>query len=68
MATKKDIIFKINEDGEVTIEVSGAPGSDCTALTKEIEEALGVVSSRDYTSEYYQQEETQEIEVGDGNG
>jgi len=66
MATKKDIFFTINDDGEVTIKVEGAPGADCTELTKSIEEALGIVSERQYTSEYYQQEETQEIDVGSG--
>jgi len=67
MATKKDIFFTIDEDGEVKIEVKGAPGEDCMALTKEIEEALGIVGERQMTSEYYQKEE-QQVEVGSGNG
>lgn len=66
MATRKDIIFTIDDDGEVTIKVEGAPGADCTDLTKSIEEALGIVSDRQFTSEYYQQEEKQEIDVGSG--
>jgi len=36
-------------------------------LTKEIEEALGMVGERSMTSEFYQQEE-QKIEVGTGGG
>lgn len=66
MATKKDIFFTIDENGEVKIEVKGAPGEDCMKLTKEIEEALGLVSDRSLTSEYYQQEELH-IEVGSGS-
>lgn len=65
MATKKDIFFTIDENGEVKIEVKGAPGEDCLALTQEIEEALGIVGEREYTAEYYQEEEaTVEIETG----
>lgn len=67
MATKKDIFFTIDENGEVKIEVKGAPGEDCMKLTKEIEEALGLVGERTMTSEYYLQEE-QKIEVGSGQG
>jgi len=67
VATKKDIFFTIDENGEVKIEVKGAPGEDCMKLTKEIEEALGLVGERTMTSEYYLQEE-QKIEVGSGQG
>jgi hypothetical protein len=69
MATKKDIFFTIDENGEVKIEVKGAPGEDCMKLTREIEEALGIVETggRQMTGEYYQREE-QTIEVGSGNG
>jgi len=67
MATKKDIFFTIDENGEVKIEVKGAPGEDCMKLTKEIEEALGLVEERALTAEFYQQEETK-VEVGTGNG
>jgi DNA-binding transcriptional regulator LsrR (DeoR family) len=67
MATKKDIFFTIDENGEVKIEVKGAPGEDCMKLTKEIEEALGLVGERTMTSEYFQKED-QTIEVGSGSG
>lgn len=67
MATKKDIFFTIDENGEVKIEVKGAPGEDCMKLTKEIEEALGLVGERTLTSEYFQKED-QTIEVGSGSG
>ena len=67
MATKKDIFFTIDENGEVKIEVKGAPGEDCLKLTKEIEEALGIVEERSMTAEFYQKEE-QQVEVGSGGG
>jgi hypothetical protein len=66
VATKKEIDFIIGEDGEVKITVKGAPGEDCLKLTKEIEEALGLVGERTHTSEFYQREE-QTVEVGSGD-
>lgn len=67
MATKKNITFTIDENGEVKIEVKGAPGEDCMKLTKEIEEALGLVGERVKTSEFFQEEEAT-VEVGTGGG
>lgn len=57
MAVKQEIEFSIKSDGSVDIAVKGAKGKSCTELTREIEEALGIVRNREYTSEYYQQEE-----------
>jgi hypothetical protein len=57
MAVKQEIEFTINPDGSVGIAVKGAKGKKCTEITQEIEEALGIVTNRTYTSEYYQQEE-----------
>ncbi len=55
--TKTDILFDIDEEGNITITVEGVKGRDCTKLTQELEEALGVVIDKQYTSEYYQEEE-----------
>ena len=69
MAVKQEIEFSINPDGSVEIGVKGASGASCLELTREIEEALGIVSNRTYTSEYYQQEEVSHTTVsvgGDG--
>ena len=52
--TKQDIVFDIDPDGNITITVEGVKGKDCTELTKQLEEALGVVIDQQYTSEYYQ--------------
>ncbi len=67
MAVKQEIEFTINPDGSVGIAVKGAKGKKCTEITQEIEEALGIVKNRTYTSEYYQQEEETHttIKVGD---
>ena len=67
MAVKQEIEFTINPDGTVDIAVKGAKGKKCTEITQEIEEALGIIKNRTYTSEYYQQEEETHttIKVGD---
>jgi hypothetical protein len=54
-AKKTEIAFKIGLDGAVTFEVKGVKGADCLELTKDIEEELGVVVSREKTSEYYEE-------------
>ncbi|MFA5624877.1 MAG: DUF2997 domain-containing protein [Bradymonadales bacterium] len=66
MAVKQEIEFTINPDGSIGIEVKGVSGSSCTELTREIEEALGIVTNRTYTSEYYQTEEVAQTTVSVG--
>ena len=53
-AKKTEIAFKIGPDGSVTFEVKGVKGADCLALTEAIEDEVGVVVSRQKTSEYYE--------------
>lgn len=63
MAKRREIKFTIDENGEVSIQVVGAKGEECERLTREIELALGVVGTRQHTSEYYQQAEiTEKVE------
>lgn len=63
MAKRREIKFTIDENGEVSIQVVGAKGEECERLTREIEQALGVVGTRQHTSEYYQQAEiTEKVE------
>ena len=64
MAKKREIIITIGPDGDVQIKVEGVGGSDCVDFTKFLEEELGDVTEREFTSEYYQEEEEQVIEVG----
>ncbi|MCO4761255.1 MAG: DUF2997 domain-containing protein [Myxococcales bacterium] len=60
MAKRREIQFTIDEDGNVSLQVKGAEGGECEALTRDIEEALGVVQSRERTSEFYISSETDE--------
>ena len=67
MASRKQIDFTIDEEGNVSIEVKGVAGADCEKLTREIEEALGIVSERSRTSEYYiPTTQTEKISLDDG--
>lgn len=65
MAKKRDIIITIGEDGNVEISVEGVSGEGCMDFTKFLEEELGDVTDREFTSEYYQEdEESVEIKLG----
>ncbi|MBX3469499.1 MAG: DUF2997 domain-containing protein [Planctomycetes bacterium] len=57
MVDKQELEISIDDDGNVTIKVVGVAGPDCLALTKDIEEALGVVVDRQRTNEYYQEKQ-----------
>ena len=49
-----DIIrFRIRQDGVVEEKVEGVYGDSCERLTKEIEKALGDISRRIHTADYY---------------
>ncbi len=54
MAQRREIQFTIDDNGEVSIQVLGVKGADCEKLTREMEEALGIVKTRQHTSEYWQ--------------
>jgi len=56
MAKKEEMEITINKNGEVEIHVQGVDGSSCLELTKDLEEALGIVRGREKTSEYYKEE------------
>ncbi|MEY3012222.1 MAG: hypothetical protein RIT45_957 [Pseudomonadota bacterium] len=60
MAKRREIQFSIDDEGNVSIEVKGVAGAECERITREIEEALGIVTSREKTSEFYIQAETTE--------
>ncbi len=66
MAKRREIQFKIDDEGNVSIEVKGVSGPECERITREIEEALGMVASRDRTSEFYiAAEATEAVKLGD---
>ncbi len=66
MAQRREIQFTINEQGEVSIQVKGVKGAECERITREIEEALGIVQARQHTSEFYQANEQTETVQGEG--
>lgn len=64
MAKRREIQFTIDDNGEVSIQVLGVKGDECERITREIELALGIVSARQHTSEYYQgTEQTETIKT-----
>ncbi|MCM1235945.1 MAG: DUF2997 domain-containing protein [Ruminococcus flavefaciens] len=58
MADKQELEISISSTGEVTVNVIGAKGKSCMDMTRELEESLGVVTSLEKKSEFYQQEQT----------
>ena len=50
------IIFRINQDGNVTEEVQGVTNNTCMDITKEIEDTLGKVNARELKHEFYQKQ------------
>ena len=42
----------ITPEGVVSTEVSGVPGKDCYAMTKQLDAALGIVATDERTPEY----------------
>lgn len=53
----------IDEQGNVQVEVSGAPGRSCLDLTKVMEEKLGgQVAQREYSPDFYATDEVMEEE------
>lgn len=63
MANKDELEISIDKEGNVTIKVVGGDGSSCVELTKELEEALGLVDKRTLTENYYQPQQDVEGEI-----
>jgi hypothetical protein len=59
-----EIEFTIDKDGGITIKVEGVSGKSCTDITKDLEEAFGIVIDQEMTSEYYEEEDRMEIKLG----
>ena len=49
--------MNISPKGEVTLEVDGAKGQSCTALTAGLEAALGNPTNKEYKREFYEQDQ-----------
>lgn len=63
MALKKELIIEIAADGTLRIKTEGFKGSECEDELKPIEKALGRVTERVKTSEYYQQSNAQRRKI-----
>jgi hypothetical protein len=55
VAEKIEIEVVISSTGEVKLVTRGLKGQSCLAETEALEKALGTVTRRERTSEYYQQ-------------
>ena len=45
--------FTIRQDGHVTEEVTGTPSHECVELTREIDNKLGELETRQFKPEFY---------------
>lgn len=68
MAEKQELEITISENGEVDINVLGAKGKNCMNITKDLEDALGLVTNREMKSSYYEQEDDNRIRRQTGDG
>lgn len=66
MADKQELEISISNTGEVTVNVIGAKGRTCMDMTKELEESLGIVTSLEKKSEFYQQDQKGDAAVHEG--
>lgn len=66
MAEKQELEINISNDGTVTINVQGAKGTSCLGITKELEEALGVVVERDKKSSFYEEGDKTSVHIQKG--
>lgn len=57
----EELEVTISAEGKVNIIVKGVKGKSCVDITKALEDALGEVENRTFTSEYYLQEEYEKI-------
>jgi hypothetical protein len=56
----QEMEITIDKEGRIQVKVNGAHGADCLAVTKNLEEAAGVVEERTYSPAYYEQPASEE--------
>ena len=57
MAKQTSVRYRISPDGKtITEQVEGVQGNQCAIITNSIEEALGVVTSRKPTADFFNDE------------
>jgi len=67
MSKKQELDIQISNDGTVTINVLGGKGKSCLDLTKDIEESLGLVLSRETKPSFYEKEESESVRIQGAN-
>ena len=50
----QEMEITIDNEGRIQVKVNGAHGTDCLALTKNLEDAVGIVEKREYSPAYYE--------------
>lgn len=63
MQKQPEVVIDIDRTGGVKIEVNGAQGAGCEALTRDLERALGTVEKHELKPEYYKAQQ-QTVKVG----
>ena len=53
MPRQQTLKFTIREDGRVTEEVMGATSNECVELTRQIDNKLGELETRQFKPEFY---------------
>jgi len=56
----QEMEIMIDNEGRIQVKVNGAHGADCLALTKNLEDAAGVVEERIYLPAYYEKPVSEE--------
>jgi hypothetical protein len=49
------VTYTINKDGKVAVNIENVAGSACESITKNVENRLGDVVSKDMKPEFYQE-------------
>jgi hypothetical protein len=57
----EQIEIQVDRDGNVTVHVEGVKGDECIRITKSLEEALGPVTDRSFSAEYFESQATENI-------
>jgi hypothetical protein len=66
MVMKREMVIQIAPDGSISLEVKGVKGGECLDFSKLLEEALGEVTQREKTSEFYQEAPRGEVSTRQG--
>tara|TARA_R100001163_G_C4918994_1_gene100012 strand:+ start:192 stop:407 length:216 start_codon:yes stop_codon:yes gene_type:complete len=54
MPEQQTIKLSIRQDGAVSIDVNGVKSGNCIEITKKLEETLGILNTRQFKPEFYQ--------------